>query len=68
VDDPKAAKQEMQFAGAMQRGSAEAYSTIVQSMFRGKDPNVQATEKQTMQLVKAMKETKPQFAMVEAFT
>ena len=64
----KTEKQEVRFAGAMQRGSAEAYSTIVQSMFRGKDPNVQATEKQTTQLVKAMKETKPQFTMVGAFS
>ena len=61
-------KQETRFAGAMQKGSAEAYSTIVQSMFRGKDPNVQATEKQTMQLVKTMKDTKPKFSMVGAFS
>jgi hypothetical protein len=53
-------KQSPRFAGAMQRGSAEAYSTIVQAMFRGKDPNVQATEKQTVVLVKAMKDNKPQ--------
>ena len=56
-----------QFAGAMQRGSAEAYSTIVQAMFRGQDPNVKATEKQTVQLVKAMKDTKPKFNLVESF-
>lgn len=59
IDETKNVKQETRFAGAMQKGSAEAYSTIVQSMFRGKDPNVQATEKQTMQLVKAIKENKP---------
>jgi len=59
AEKSKAGNQETRFAGAMQKGSAEAYSTIVQAMFRGKDPNVQATEKQTMQLVKAIKETKP---------
>lgn len=61
-------KRELRFAGAMQKGSAEAYSTIVQAMFRGKDPNVQATEKQTVAIVKALKENKtPKFAKVEAF-
>lgn len=62
ADKSTAGNQETRFAGAMQKGSAEAYSTIVQAMFRGKDPNVQATEKQTMQLVKAIKETKPKQA------
>jgi hypothetical protein len=62
AEKSKAGNQETRFAGAMQKGSAEAYSTIVQAMFRGKDPNVQATEKQTMQLVKAIKETKPKQA------
>lgn len=61
-------KQETRFAGAMQKGSQEAYSTIVQSVFRGKDPNVQATEKQTVAIVKAVKEKKPfQFALKAAF-
>lgn len=47
-------------AGAMQRGGAEAYSTLVQAMMRGtKDPVVQATEKQTQQLIKHLK-PKPQ--------
>lgn len=41
-------------AGAMQRGSQEAYSTIVQAMIRVKDPVVKATEKQTKQLVAAI--------------
>jgi len=62
AEKSKAGNQETRFAGAMQKGSAEAYSTIVQAMFRGKDPNVQATEKQTTQLVKAIKETKPKQA------
>lgn len=57
-DTPAAAKQETKFAGAMQRGSAEAYSTIVQAMSRTKDPNVKATEKQTKELVKAFKKNK----------
>jgi len=48
-----------QFAGAMQKGSAEAFSTILASR-GGKDPNVMATEKQTQQLLKGLK-PKPQF-------
>jgi hypothetical protein len=48
------AKEQEQLAGVMQKGSQEAYSTIVQAMLRGKkDPNVQATEKQTKQLIDA---------------
>lgn len=55
-------------AGAMQRGSAEAYSTIVQAMItRGKDPVVKATETQTKQLLAGMAANRPQFAVVEAF-
>lgn len=57
-------------AGAMGRGSAEAFSTIVQAMIGSQqDPNVKATEKQTKQLVKAIgKQKPPQFKIVEAFT
>jgi len=45
-------------SGASQSGSAEAYSTIVQAMIRGNaDPNVKATQTQTKQLVKAIKDS-----------
>ncbi len=56
--------QEPRFAGAAMRGGAEAYSTILRSMGR-KDPNVAATEKQTQQLVAAMENNKPEFAVAE---
>lgn len=56
-----------QFAGAMQAGSVEAYSTLVQSMMtRGKDPVVQATEKQTKDLIKGLK-PKREFKNIESF-
>jgi hypothetical protein len=43
-----------QLAGAMQQGSQEAYSTLVQNMLtRSTDPIVKATQEQTKQLVKA---------------
>lgn len=53
-------------AGAMQKGSSEALSTIFGAMMkRGKDPNVLATEKQTRDLTKALKDNKavPMLAM-----
>ena len=51
--------QQVQFASAMQRGSSAAFNTILASMGRsGKDPNVQATEKQTQQIVNALKQNK----------
>ena len=67
IKDPKAmaddgkpeTKMETQFVGAMQKGSAEAYSTIVAAMRGNKDPVVKATEKQTAILVKTLKENKP---------
>ena len=59
MEDKPAGKIETQFAGAMQKGSAEAYSTIVAAMRGNKDPVVKATEKQTAVLVKALKENKP---------
>lgn len=40
-----------QSAGAMRRGSQEAYSSLVKASMRGKDPVVQATEKQTAALL-----------------
>jgi hypothetical protein len=46
-------------AGIMQRGSAEAFSTIVKSMMGNKDPMIMATEKQTKELVKQLKLNKP---------
>lgn len=55
-DDKKKVKaaEETKFAGAMNRGSQEAYSTLVNAMARRKDPVVTATEKQTKQLVAAI--------------
>jgi hypothetical protein len=60
----KSSKQEPQLAGAMAAGSQEAFSTIFAAMLqRGKDPNVQATEKQTRELKKALKDNKPQMML-----
>jgi len=59
-----AVSQEPRFAGAAMRGSGEAFSTILRSMGR-KDPNVAATEKQTKDLVAAMKQNQPQFQVAE---
>ena len=56
--------QEPRFAGAAMRGSGEAFSTILRSMGR-KDPNVAATEKQTKDLVAAIKQNRPEFAVAE---
>jgi hypothetical protein len=61
---PAAVSQEPRFAGAAMRGSGEAFSTILRSMGR-KDPVVAATEKQTKDLVAAMKQNKPEFAVAE---
>lgn len=48
-------------AGAMQKGSSEAFSTIFAAMIqKGKDPIVRATEKGAAAVVKAVKENKPQ--------
>lgn len=56
-----------QLAGAMQAGSVEAYSTLVQAMMtRGKDPVVAATEKQTKELIKGLK-PKREFKNIESF-
>jgi len=59
-----AVNQEPRFAGAAMRGSGEAFSAILRSMGR-KDPNVAATEKQTKDLVAAMKQNQPQFQVAE---
>lgn len=60
-----AKKQEPQLAGAMAAGSQEAFSTIFAAMLqRGKDPNVAATEKQTKELRRAMRENRPQNAIL----
>ena len=60
-----AAKQEPQLAGAMAAGSQEAFSTIFAAMLqRGKDPNVTATEKQTKELKRALRDNRPQNAIL----
>lgn len=64
----EAAKQ----AGAMQRGSAEAFTTILANTNRrgGKSPEVNATEKQTKDLLNGFKQILPsafQVAVVESF-
>lgn len=57
----RAKKQEPQLAGAMQKGSQEAFSTIFAAMLnKSKDPVVRATEKGTAAVVKAIKTNKPQ--------
>lgn len=54
---------QLQFASAMQKGSGEAFQTIMRSMTRSKDPVVAATEKQTAALLKGLKPPHaPQFA------
>ena len=55
-------QQEPQLAGAMAAGSQEAFSNIFAAMLQrgSSDPNVKATEKQTRELKKALKENKPQ--------
>lgn len=64
---PAEKKMQPQLAGAMQAGSVEAYSTLVQAMMtRGKDPVVAATEKQTKELIKGLK-PKREFKNIESF-
>ena len=58
-DSQKQTPQQVQFASAMQRGSSAAFNAILASMGRNvKDPNVQATETQTQQIVNALKQNK----------
>ena len=45
-----ARQQQQRTAAAMQRGSADAYSTIVQAMMGRGDAQVQATKQQTKEL------------------
>ena len=53
-DKAEAKPQSAQLAGAMQQGSQEAYSTLVQNMLtRTTDPVVKATQEQTKQLIRA---------------
>lgn len=67
LEEKPSTRIEPRLAGAMQKGSAEAYSAVVNAMARGKDPNVKATEKQTGVLVKAITANKVKFTMVGAF-
>jgi tape measure domain-containing protein len=61
-------KLETKLAGAMNRGSAEAYSTIVNAMRGNKDPQVKAIDKSTKAIVAAVKANKPQHVnVVSAF-
>lgn len=67
LSTPAEKKLQPQLAGAMQAGSVEAYSTLVQSMMtRGKDPVVAATEKQTKDLIQGLK-PKREFKNIESF-
>ena len=59
-EDDFSAKQDRKFAEAMQKGSVEAYSAIVNAMRGGKDPNVAATEKQTKELINGLRPPKLQ--------
>jgi tape measure domain-containing protein len=56
----KEKKIEPQLAGAMQAGSQDAYSTIVQAMIRQADPVIKATKEQTRELKRALRENRPQ--------
>jgi len=57
----KQKQEEPRLAGAMQKGSQEAFSTIFAAMLqKGKDPVVRATEKGAAAVVKAIKTNKPQ--------
>ncbi len=61
-------KIEPRLAGAMQAGSQDAYSTIVQAMIRQADPVVKATKEQTRELKKALRENRPKpMVLVGAF-
>ena len=51
---------EPRLAGAMQAGSQDAYSTIVQAMIRQADPVIKATREQTRELKRALRENRPQ--------
>lgn len=67
LSTPAEKKLEPKLAGAMQAGSVEAYSTLVQAMMtRGKDPVVAATEKQTKDLINGLK-PKREFKNIESF-
>jgi hypothetical protein len=46
--------QEKRVAGAIQKGSAEAYSAIVSAMLGRGDPVVKATQQQTKELKKPL--------------
>jgi hypothetical protein len=51
----------------MQRGSSAAFNTILAAMGRGQqDPNVKATEKQTLALIQALKQNKVTLEVAEA--
>lgn len=58
---------ETKFAGAMEKGSAEAYSTLVRAMVGGKDPVVAATKEQTKELVKAIKASGAKVNVMQEF-
>lgn len=64
-EGPAARQLQPMAAGAMQRGSQEAYSTLVQAMMRTQDPQVKATKEGTKEIVKAIKsQQKPMFNLV----
>lgn len=60
AEPEKAQRVEPRLAGAMQAGSQDAYSTIVQAMIRQADPVVKATKEQTRELKRTLRETRPQ--------
>lgn len=68
-DSPeKMQKAEPRLAGAMEKGSQEAYSTIVQAMIRQADPVVKATKEASREVVKAIKnQPSTRLAYVAAF-
>ncbi|GEM_PF-1599845 len=62
INEPDAKKFDdtPKLAGAMQKGSTEAFSTLMQAMLGpSRDPVVKATEKQTKDLIAGLKPAKP---------
>ena len=58
-------KRETRTAAALQRGSAEAYSAIVQAMMGSGDPTVSAIQKMQKAIVDQLKKSKPKGQQVE---
>ena len=58
-------QRETRTAGALQRGSAEAFSAIVQAMMGSGDPTVSAIQKMQKAIVDQLKKNAPKNQQVE---